>query len=157
MMASSRCRDSRAERMHSQGGHSVMLAFFCGLGALGAWIKHSRATAATEEARSRNHARSNSAGSDDDDNDTPVPPASAESASALTLPPSIHLVERALRTHLRYFSPVNIALCALIAALALWLGDKEPGVLAAVGLVVAAASARTVSSALTTASPKSLK
>jgi hypothetical protein len=144
--------------MHSQGGHSVMLAFFCGLGALGAWIKHSRATAATDEASSRNRARSSSAGSDDEDNDTPAPPAPpAESASAPTLPPSIHLVERALRTHLRYFSPVNIALCALIAALALWLGDKEPGVLAAVGLVVAAASARTVSNALTLVSLKSLK
>ena len=135
-----------------------MLAFFCGLGALGAWIKHSRATAATDEASSRNHGRSSSAGSDDEDDDTPAPPAApAESASALTLPPSIHLVERALRTHLRYFSPVNIALCALIAALALWLGDKEPGMLAAVGLVVAAASARTVSSALSVVSQKSLK
>jgi hypothetical protein len=144
--------------MHSQGGHSVMLAFFCGLGALGAWIKHSRATAATDEAGSRNHGRSSSAGSDDEDNDTPAPPAApAEFASAPTLPPSIHLVERALRTHLRYFSPVNIALCALIAALALWLGDKEPGVLAAVGLVVAAASAQTASSALSLVSPKCLK
>ena len=137
-----------------------MLAVFCGLGALGAWIKHSRATSATDEASSRNHARSSTstAGSDDDeDNDATLP---AESASAsVTPPPSIHLVERALRTHLRYFSPVNIALCALIVALALWLRDKESGVLATIGLVVAATSARTVSNALTAAtpSPKSLK
>ena len=136
-----------------------MLAFFCGLGALGAWIKHTRATSATDEASSRNHARSSTstAGSDDDDNDATLPAELASASASVTPPPSIHLVERALRTHLRYFSPVNIALCALIVALALWVGDKESGVLATIGLVVAATSARTVSNALTATSPKSLK
>ena len=92
---------SRADRMHAQGGHSLMLAFFVGFGACGAWTKYK-----LQHTSKR------------DDEDDDADDADDAQAKSKTQQGTLSLLVRALATHKRLLSWPHLFLAAAAGALA---------------------------------------